>query len=63
MNVRLHEVTITSSADRIVRFITATSTVQAMITALRTLPEQTVVLGITCKPLCSLIDEEEPCLP
>lgn len=43
------------------RLVIATGTVQALLTALRTLPEQTVVLGIVCRPLCDLIDEEEPC--
>lgn len=61
MTARLHEVTLISETERIVRYIAAHTSIQASLTALRTLPEQTVVLRITCKPLCSIIDEEEPC--
>lgn len=61
MTCRLYEVTVTGYEESALRVIIAHSTVQAMLTALRSLPGQTIVKSITCKPLCQLTDEEEPC--
>lgn len=60
MSARAFEVSmIVSETERIVRLVVAHGSVQAMLTALRTLHTQDAPLAILCKPL-ALADGELP---
>lgn len=58
MTARAFEVSmIVSETERIVRTVVAHGSVQAMLTALRTLGTEDAPLTIICKPLCALAEE------
>lgn len=60
MSARAYEVTLISATERTVRNVIAHRSVQAVLTALRTTPEQDAPLAIICKPL-AISARDEPC--
>lgn len=60
MTARAYQITLISLQQRIERSVIAHSTVAALCIGIRMMAELDAPCAITCKPLCSLV-EEEPC--
>lgn len=58
MNARTYQITIISLRQRIERSVIAHSTVAAICIGIRMMSELDAPCAITCKPLCSLVEEE-----
>lgn len=58
MSARAYQITLISLRQRIERSVIAHSTVAAICIGIRMMAELDAPCAITCKPLCSLVEEE-----